>query len=187
MTDRKCSVSGCDRKHKAKGFCRMHYLRFYRTGTAKKLNPANGDRAGWLRNAIKAAPVEQCIEWPFKKKSGYGRVRFNGRDMAASRAALIIHTGKDPKGLHASHGPCHNPACVNPHHLSWKTPLENQRDRFRDGTASQGEKQGGSKLKTHQIIAIRKDERTHKAIARDYGINKSHVGKIKRRECWAHI
>lgn len=187
MTDRKCSVSGCDRKHKAKGFCRMHYLRFYRTGTVEKTNLTNGEALQWLKNAIETASADQCIKWPFRKKDGYGRVYVNGRPMSASRAALVIHTGKDPKDLQAAHGPCHNPSCCNPHHLSWKTPSGNQRDRFRDGTASIGEKQGSSKLKAQQVIAIRSDKRTYVQIAQAYGISKTHVGSIKRRERWTHI
>lgn len=33
MTDRVCTIDGCDSKHEALGFCRIHYRRFKKHGT----------------------------------------------------------------------------------------------------------------------------------------------------------
>jgi hypothetical protein len=33
MSERVCSVEGCDRKHMARSWCAMHYQRWYRTGS----------------------------------------------------------------------------------------------------------------------------------------------------------
>lgn len=33
---RVCSVEGCERETKARGYCRMHYLRFWRSGTVQE-------------------------------------------------------------------------------------------------------------------------------------------------------
>lgn len=38
---RKCSIDGCRRKHVARGFCRPHYQRWYRT--REPLQVASGD------------------------------------------------------------------------------------------------------------------------------------------------
>ena len=79
--------------------------------------------------------------------------------------ALIIHTAQDYDNLLAAHGPCHNRACVNPHHLSWQTHKQNMNDKIRDGTShidinpnyATGESHGGSKLTFNQVAQILKD------------------------------
>lgn len=79
---------------------------------------------------------DECVLWPFSKSlDTYGMVLFEGRSQNASRVALILHTGQNPSGMHACHGPCHQRACCNPFHLSWQTPQQNSLDRRRDGTA----------------------------------------------------
>ncbi len=32
MRSRRCTIDGCDRPHKARGWCALHYLRWHRTG-----------------------------------------------------------------------------------------------------------------------------------------------------------
>lgn len=92
------------------------------------------EKLAWLIQVL-ANPTDECVEWPFLGViDGYGRLVFMGRMMNASRAALILATGKDPVDLMAAHGSCHNRLCVNPGHLSWETALQNQQDRERDST-----------------------------------------------------
>ena len=38
-TKHTCTVLDCDLKHHAKGYCRKHYRRFKRRGTADRLRP----------------------------------------------------------------------------------------------------------------------------------------------------
>ena len=65
--------------------------------------------------------TDECILWPYARSSrGYGKVSVNGTVRPTHRLAL--ETVSDPPTLkhHPAHGPCHNPLCVNPRHLSWK-------------------------------------------------------------------
>ena len=103
-----------------------------------KKNTKNSLKLEWLKKVVSAAPTDDCIIWPFAVNyEGYGYVKFAGRSaMLSGRAILIMSSGDDLIGMHAAHGPCNNRRCCNPSHLSWKTPKQNQRDRFRDGTDS---------------------------------------------------
>lgn len=55
------------------------------------------------------------------------------------------------------------------------------------GGRRRGTARSDSKLTEADVIAIRADTRTQKAIGADYGISDTQVGRIKRREKWAHV
>lgn len=183
---RACSVDGCDGIHKSKGFCNKHYQLFRKHGIPRGPRASRGESLSWLRGHIDC-PSDECLIWPFCRNGEYGRVFFEGRDQNAHRVALILFTGIDPKDLEAAHGPCHNPQCVNPNHLSWKTSSENHMDKVRDGTHHRGERNPSNKITEEEILLIRKrceaGEFQH-TIAKDYGINSRHVSRIKLRRTW---
>lgn len=52
-----CSVGGCDREAKTRGWCRMHYLRWYKTGDPTKTRPGRWD--GYDRPTCS---VEECAQ-----------------------------------------------------------------------------------------------------------------------------
>ena len=147
-----------------------------------KRKTASGESLAWLHQLVKQPPND-CVIWPFAidPRSGYGIVIFGGKTRTAHRAALILFSGEDPPGRDASHGPCHNRACCNPLHLSWKTTTENHGDKPRDGTDNRGRKHYLAKLTADQVRAILRDTRQHAVIARDYGVSRSNVSNIKAR------
>lgn len=111
---------------------------------------------------------DECIEWPYSTvTNGYGKVKIAGKTRGVHVVALELTTPR-PAGkvcsvkgnwvegskLQAAHGPCHNRLCFNPRHLSWKTNAENQRDKKRDGTNLDGERNHKCKLTGAQCAEI---------------------------------
>ena len=124
---------------------------------------------------------------------GYGQFRFEGRMHAAHRVAYRLFVGDIPAGDH--HGTmcvchrCDNRACVNPAHLFLGTQADNVRDMHakRRDRKSRGVTHHAAKLTVEDVRAIRADKRYQYVIAADYGIGKSHVSRIKRREKCSQI
>jgi len=75
---------------------------------------------------------------------------------------------------------CDLPACINPDHLFIGDHDANMRDMASKGRAVSG----CYKLSLEQVLAIAVDTRTHEAIAQDYGVCATHVGRIIRGETW---
>jgi hypothetical protein len=67
----------------------------------------------------------------------------------------------------------------------WATPKEQANNR-RDGYL-RGTDHPMAKLSEHDVRQIRLDPRPNKVIAQDYVVSSSTVGRIKRRQIWAHI
>lgn len=64
--------------------------------------------------------TDGCWLWAGYPTGGYGRIRVDGRRMAAHRFAYELLVGPIPDGLVIDHL-CRNPLCVNPAHLEATT------------------------------------------------------------------
>jgi hypothetical protein len=73
--------------------------------------------------------------------------------------------------------------------LEWCTNGENGKHAFDNGLRipQKGENRYNSKLKEFQVINIKKDNRSHRVIAKDYNVDHSLIGLIKRGKCWKHL
>ena len=79
---------------------------------------------------------------------------------------------------------CDNSLCMNPLHLFAGTQADNVRDCITKKRYSRGETHATARLTEAQVQSIRVDERTHKEIAKQYGIGLKYVGSIRRRRWW---
>jgi len=133
---------------------------------------------------------DEC--WPWlggRDKDGRGRVWFEGRNMPAPRASLILAGVEVPSDAFACHH-CDSPPCVNPEHLYVGTPMTNVSDMDSRGRrvsrvahpASAGERNHNAKLTDAQVAEIRqrysgtRGEQT--ALAREYGVTQALVHMI---------
>lgn len=128
MTDytRSCAVEGCERAHKAKGYCRMHWDRLKRRGTTDKFDPQYPTVEESLRTRVKR--VGDCIEWTGAlTPSGYGSLRVNRVAYYTHRLSWEQANGPIPKGLVIDHI-CRNPSCLNVDHLRAITQAQNMQN-----------------------------------------------------------
>ena len=134
---------------------------------------------------------------------GYGRVSVSGRMMVAHRVVYELYVGSIQKGLKLLHS-CDTSLCVNPGHLFQGTQFDNIRDMFNKGrnpirigqskgvprpkSSQPGERHPLAKLTAHQVLEIRaaRDVPTGR-LAKTYGVSRSTIRLVIRRERWAHI
>lgn len=128
-----------------------------------------------------AAIQGECIESPLSRdRDGYPRIKFNYRNMPASRMVYYILYGDIPEGKLVLHH-CDNPACVNPEHLYLGDFTQNMQDKVDRGRVA-GSRHPRSKLTDQQVYEIKflySDNGMSQAkIASMYGISQSQVSHI---------
>lgn len=190
-----CTARGCNRLERGggagAGLCERHYANKRRHGHELT---SREQRHFFLVDLV-ATPTAECVIWPFTCcGAGYGICADSqGRATRAHRQALVMLTGEDPKGLHACHGPCHNPRCVNPHPehgMRWGTSRDNSLDRWRDGTEMVGEDAPTSKYSEDQIrkaYELYASGMLVRDIARQVGCTEALVTHVARGKTWKHL
>ena len=135
-----CEIKGCNKPFYARGWCRMHYMRWRRHGDPKKLSSVgNGSIMKFMDQAFLSDSAE-CILWPFgKSRKGYPRVAINGETRLAHRVMCERKNGPPPSRQHQAAHSCGNAWCVNPSHLRWATQRQNEADKILHGTRKRGE------------------------------------------------
>jgi hypothetical protein len=127
-------------------------------------------------------------------RTGYGRLRWDGKAQLAHRLAWLACHGSIPKGLCILHR-CDNPGCINPDHLRVGSQADNTadmqaRNRSTAGRSrpdAWGEGNGNARHSQQTIEAVRLAAGTHAEIARRFGVSKTSVGYVKRGIQWGHL
>ena len=117
---RGCDYAGCDRPHRARGYCSTHYSRLARKGTVDYPDTVPE------RFAAKTVRAGECWLWIGSTPNGYGKFRNEiGKVVAAHRWAYEHYVGPIPEGMEVDHT-CWVTNCVNPDHLRPVTAKQNQ-------------------------------------------------------------
>ncbi len=115
---KQCSVPECTVSVRTRGYCNVHYQRWYRHG-----DPLGGAPIVptdlWERFLTHVTVVESgCWIWTaWKDRDGYGGFKVDRKMRRAHAWAHEYKFGKAPKGLVYDHFVCDNPSCVNPNHV----------------------------------------------------------------------
>lgn len=143
-----------------------------------------------LRERIEESimPVTECGCWIWMRGlmgGGYGTLGHNGRSILAHRASWQVFRGPVPDGLYVLHL-CDTRACVNPDHLFLGTHQDNMDDRDRKGRNKPrpGVLNPKAKLTPVDVAAIRSSPLSCGRLARDYGMNKTTMARIKSGKYW---
>lgn len=126
-----------------------------------------------------------------KTKEGRSHVRHEGRTRSVSRIICEVTQGKAPSEIHHAAHSCGrgHMSCVNPKHIRWATPKENNADKILHGTLGIGENNSVSKLTEADVrfILMEKDNYTDYDLAKMFNVSSAHICGIQRRRFWKHI
>lgn len=156
---------------------------------------------------IKFVKTDSCWQWTgAKTKLGYGCLGYQLDDRKrvtfyAHRVSWVLHFGVIPTGKQVLHK-CDNRSCVNPDHLFIGTHLDNMRDKVFKKRQSKGSahatkvmsgrknaNQSGFYGITWSEETVRDIREKHAsgltgfAIAKQLGLNPSHVYRVINRQC----
>jgi hypothetical protein len=124
--------------------------------------------------------ADWCLIWPFSTTRGYGRFGYLGKGYYAHRFMCELAHGRAPSDAHEAAHSCGDTACVNPHHLSWKTPSENGLDCRKHGTHVRSRYGCAGKITSEQADTIRglKGIKTLRELSDEYGVSESAISNV---------
>ena len=131
MPHRTCSLDGCERKHEAHGWCKMHLKRWQLHGDPGHVTRPSPEERFWAK-VDKDGPLPTwapflgpCWLWTASVTGpGYGKFYVDGRLTPSHRWSYEQMVGPIPAGLVLDHL-CRVRRCCNPAHLEPVTHREN--------------------------------------------------------------
>ena len=178
----------CDDPIVRNNLCNKHSLRYSRHGHPMDGRTGKGEPIAWLKSAIENRDRSECWEWPFSRRQyGHGELRESGRSRAAHQVAMELDgrhkTGTNDQGNHR----CNNPPCVNPDHIYWGTPTENELDSVAAGTHTRGSRNGGAKLDAEDVRIIRASKLQRKHLAKVFAVSETAILRIQNKESYQDV
>lgn len=187
-----CSIEGCGKPSRSRGWCRGHYWRWSVHGDPLLGTTGFGEAQRYYREVVLAYDGDECLFWPFSKAGkGYGHVYADGRMQYVHLLVCKETHGPAPSPLHEAAHSCGNGrlACCTKRHLLWKTRSENHADKHIHGTMLRGNTHPRSKL-TDQNVRLAKlmaGSHTQEAIAKKFGVSRSTISLAVNGKTWAHL
>ncbi len=137
--------------------------------------------------------VGQCWVWTGArwKKTGYGQIKISGRRVKTHRFSYELLVGEITSEcvLHR----CDNPICVNPSHLFLGSFLDNVVDMVSKCRQAIGSGNGNAVLTEDIVAEIRQRYKKRskvdgqKALAKEFGVGRSAIGRVINGELWKHV
>jgi len=177
-----CAVELCDRPALSRGWCEMHYKRWWRTG---RLEPPTVAEQFWAKvdTSPGHGPWGDCHIWTASCfPNGYGQFRGRG----AHVTAWELDNGPVPAGMIVRHT-CDNKPCVR--HLLLGTHADNMRDMVARRRQAAGERLHLARLTERDVRLIRTQAsaRSCASIARSFGVHESTIARVLRHETWKGV
>ena len=103
----------------------------------------------------------------------------------------VLAHGEPPEARYQAAHSCNNGhlGCVNPNHLSWKTPRGNTIDAIRSGKYGYSSAGRMGKLKSQQVSEIKAlaGRLTNLELGILYKVHPETIAKIRRGETWRKV
>lgn len=158
-----------------------------------KLEMILNDETMEKRFLNKIEKTDNCWLWSGNySNNGYGQIKtkkYGGKrlSISSSRYALFLKTKELKDGYFACHT-CDNKKCVNPDHLFWGTPSDNQVDcssKFR--RKSQIVRSYSECVKVINDLSKTKNYYEIGIVAQNYGISLNTAKAVKYKTAWAWV
>lgn len=186
----KCRIASCDRRLSTDGLCAIHYQRWKRTGDPLcllgKPTPAND----YFHDVVLPYDGDDCLIWPFNRRAdGYAMLWHEGKSVRAPRMICEELLGEPPTSKHEAAHSCGKGhlGCVNPKHLRWATPAENDHDKIDHGTRLRGSRSPVAKLTEDEVLEIRRliGQLSFAKIGAIFGVSRGAISSIRYGRSWA--
>lgn len=134
----------------------------------------------------KTEDINHCWLWiGTLNQQGYGQLRIKNRIVGtrgflAHRISYQLHNGDLQDSLVVRHS-CHNPACVNPKHLSLGTQWDNVQDSIKDGLIPSGQKHYkfvSDSAFVESVKKLRAEGLNQTDIAIKLNVSQSHISRV---------
>lgn len=187
-TSRICSIENCSNTHLARGWCRAHYLRWFRHGDPLAGGTMYGEPQKYFHEVVLQYDGDECLIWPYGTSNGYGTMNVDGAMRVVARLVCEEEYGPPPTSKHEAAHACGrgDHGCVTKNHLRWDTRAGNFADKIEHGTSGRGERSNLAKLTERQVLDIRRlgGSITQRDLAARYGVDQSTISDIIRRKSW---
>ncbi|MEO9246455.1 hypothetical protein ABDK96_02025 [Citricoccus nitrophenolicus] len=192
VTKTTCIIDGCDStKIMARGWCGMHYKRWYKHGDPLTPAKAYAPKGATLQERLdfhafdavqRIEGMTVCHEWRgLRDDNGYGRIWTGDRVEFAHRVAYRLARGGLDDSADMMHQ-CDNPPCINADHLRPGDDALNAQEKVARGRSLNGELCYAHKLTDAQVDEIRAaytGTRGQQArLAEQYGVVPSRISTI---------
>jgi hypothetical protein len=203
MPEKSCVAdAACPNKVLARGMCRKHYQRWWKTGSTedpKRLTPIER----FMEKVDLNGPVPEhrpelgpCHEWTgHLAAGGYGwfwdGTKYpNGRNrMVLAHRWIFIqrHGAIDEKQKVCHH--CDNRRCTRDGHHFLGTQRDNMQDRNDKQRHSHGVRHPDAKFTDEQVLEIRRAAKTQsfRSLASQYGVAKTTISRMVQGKNWKHL